>query len=63
MLFTRGPLMTDLISLLFITMLEAVVLYLEYYTLKYNELSSLGSYAVGDGFSPHFGPLISHIIT
>lgn len=37
-LFTREPLMTDLFSLLFIIMLDAIGLYFEYYTLKYNEL-------------------------
>lgn len=58
--FTREPLMTDLISLLFITMLDAVILYLEYYTLiKITSCQALGSYE--RGFHSHFGPLISHI--
>lgn len=40
MLFTLEPLMTDGVSPLFITMLDAIVLYLRNYTLKYSELSA-----------------------
>lgn len=40
MLCTLEPLMTDRISPLFITVLDAIVLYPRYYTLKYSELSA-----------------------
>lgn len=39
MVFAQEPLMTDQISVLFIAVLAAIVSYLAYDTLKYNELS------------------------
>lgn len=45
-----------MISPLFITLQDAVVLELVYCTLKFNKVSSLGSCEVEDGLHPDIGP-------
>lgn len=46
MVFAQEPLMTDQISVLFIAALTAIVSYLAYDTLKYNELSKKKFYTL-----------------